>query len=293
VAKLIFGCGYLGKRVARLWRQRGERVIAVTRTPATAAQLAADGIEPLIANLADLGSLASLAQPEPISTVLFAVGFDRSAGQAIRDVFVDGLARAIYSLGDRHRLERFIYISSTGVYGQTGGEIVDEGSLCYPVGAGGQACLAAEQILQRSLLSTRAIILRLAGLYGPDRVPRAKELQSGKPTAAPSHGHLNLIHVDDAANIVLLAEERATPPKVYCVSDGQPVVRGEYYAELARLTGSPPPKFIDPPPDSPAAKRAESDKRVSNALLMKELAPQLQFPSYREGLRDILVLRQP
>ena len=285
MAKLVFGCGYLGLRVARLWRQAGERVFAVTRSADKADILVADGLEPVIADISQPNTLAPIAQLSGIDTVLFAVGFDRKSTQTIREVYVDGL---VLVLGVLPAANRFIYISSTGVYGQVAGDVVDENSPCQPTREGGQACLVAEQLLRQSALADRSIVLRLAGIYGPDRIPRAKELQAGAAIAAPAQGFLNLIHVDDAARIVLLAEERATPPKLYCVSDGQPVVRAEYYNELARLVGAPPPVFTDPPSDSPAAQRAGSDKRVSNALLIRDLAPELGYPSYREGLQAIV-----
>jgi nucleoside-diphosphate-sugar epimerase len=285
MAKLVFGCGYLGLRVAGLWRQAGERVFAVTRSADKAGLLAADGLTPLVADISQPNTLAAIAQLAGIDTVLFAVGFDRTAGRTIREVYVDGLAQVLRVLPAE---SRFIYISSTGVYGQVAGDQVDENSPCQPTREGGQACLAAEQLLRQSNLADQTIVLRLAGIYGPGRIPRAKELQAGAAIAAPAQGFLNLIHVDDAARIVVLAAERAPPPKLYCVSDGQPVVRADYYNELARLVGAPPPKFIDPLSDSPAAQRAGSDKRISNALLMQELAPELLYPSYREGVRAIV-----
>jgi nucleoside-diphosphate-sugar epimerase len=285
MAKLVFGCGYLGLRIAKLWRQAGEEVFAVTRSAGKAENLAAAGLTPLVADISQPNTLAPIAQLSGIDTVLFAVGFDRRSGQTITEVYVDGLAQVLRVLP---AVSRLIYISSTGVYGQVAGDQVDENSPCQPTREGGQACLAAEQLLRQSNLADRTIILRLAGIYGPDRIPRAQELKAGAAIAAPAHGFLNLIHVDDAARIVLLAEEHATAPELYCVSDGQPVQRAEYYSELARLVGAPPPQFIDPPSDSPAAQRAGSDKRISNALLRQNLAPNLLYPSYREGLRAIV-----
>jgi nucleoside-diphosphate-sugar epimerase len=284
MTKLVFGCGYLGRRVAKLWRQQGDPVVAVTRSASKAAELAGDGIQPLVADINRPESLGPIGKVSEIGTVLFAVGFDRS-GRTIREVYVEGLAAVLRVLP---AVSRLIYISSTGVYGQVTGDVVDETSPCQPTREGGKACLAAEQLLQQSNLAKQTIILRLAGIYGPDRVPRAKELQAGTAIAAPAQGYLNLIHVDDAAAIVLLAEERAMPPALYCVSDGQPVIRAEYYRELAQLVGAPPPRFIDPTPDSPAAQRAASDKRVSNARLLRDLAPTLRYPTYREGLRAIV-----
>jgi nucleoside-diphosphate-sugar epimerase len=283
MANLIFGCGYLGLRVARLWRDQGRDVYAVTRSPERAQQFASEGIKPIVSNPS---GGTQLLLPQGVRTVLFAVGFDR-AGQTIRDVYVGGIANAVRSLPEK--VERFIYISSTGVYGKVIGQEVDEDSPCDPTREGGQACLAAEDVLRRSRFASRAIILRLAGLYGPGRIPRAADLAAGKPIDAPAAGWLNLIHVEDAARIVLLAEERAAPPRTYVVSDGQPVARRDYYIELARLLDTPPPQFREPAADSPAALRASSDKCVNPRRLFAELAPQLIYSSFREGLAAIVL----
>jgi nucleoside-diphosphate-sugar epimerase len=289
MAKLIFGCGYLGRRAARLWRDAGSRVLAVTRSPSKAAELATEGIEPLVG---DIAGGNPFAVPPDISTVLFAVGFDRlPANQSprrasIREVYVGGLARALAVLPAS--VKRVMYISSTGVYGNFGGDEVDEDSPCQPTREGGQACLAAENLLRESRFSELAIVLRLAGIYGPGRVPRAENLRAGKPIDAPASGWLNLIHVDDAARIVLLADERGRPPRTYVVSDGHPVERRAYYEELARLLRAPPPQFVAPAADSPAAQRSASDKRVNPRRLFTELAPALVYPNYRQGLQAAL-----
>jgi nucleoside-diphosphate-sugar epimerase len=283
MAKLIFGCGYLGTRVARLWRAQGETVYAITRSKERTQQLAAAGIEPIVGDL--LGE-TKLQLPQGVRTVLFALGFDRGSGRAVYDVFVDGLRQAIDWV--QGPLQRFVYISSTGVYGQSAGEFVDEDSPCQPSREGGKGCLAAEQLLLSSQFATQAVVLRLAGLYGPGRIPRRADMVAGRPIDAPARGWLNLIHVDDAAHIVLLAEERAQPPRTFVVSDGAPVERAEYYSELARLLSAPAPQFIAPPTDSAAAKRAGADKRVSPRRLFSELHPSLQYPTYRAGLAAIV-----
>jgi nucleoside-diphosphate-sugar epimerase len=283
MAKLILGCGYLGRRVARLWRDRGETVYAVTRSPDRGRELAAEGVLPIIASLA---STTETILPQGVRTVLFAVGYDRSSGATIQDVYAGGLARVLGWLPNS--VARFLYVSSTGVYGHVGGLQVDENSPCLPTRDGGKACLAAEQLLQSSRFAPQAIILRLAGLYGPGRIPRAADLLAGKPIDAPASGWLNLIHVDDAARIVLLAEEFAQPPRTYVVSDGHPVLRQAYYTELARLLNAPAPRFTAPPPESSAALRASSDKRIDPRRLFEELRPQLQYPNYQTGLARIV-----
>ncbi|MDX1948511.1 MAG: SDR family oxidoreductase [Pirellulaceae bacterium] len=285
MAKLIFGCGYLGLRVARLWKAAGEEVYAATRSSGRAEQLAAEGLRPVVADVTD-ENWRGEGLPPKLDTALFAVGYDRAAGLPIHSVYAGGLANVLTQLPAK--TERVIYISSTGVYGDVAGERVDEDTPCRPTRDGGKASLAAEQLLQASPFTQRSIILRLAGIYGPGRIPRSADLLAGRPIDAPAAGWLNLIHVEDAARIVLLAAERAPLPSLYVVSDGQPVIRGYYYRELARLLGAPPPTFGSPAAESPAAQRAGSDKRIDPARLFSTLSPQLMFPSYREGLAAIV-----
>lgn len=286
MSKLIFGCGYLGSRVARRWRAAGEEVFVVTRSPERAETFKAEGYRPLVADVTEPRSLAGLPEAK---TVLFAVGMDRSSSKTIDDVYVQGLAGALAALPTS--VERFIYVSSTGVYGPRAGDWVDEATPCEPAREGGRASLAAEARLRADRLGERAIVLRMAGLYGPGRVPLAEKLRAGEPIPAPAEGHLNLIHVEDAAEVVLAAERRARPPRVYCVSDGHPTARREYYAELARLLSAPPPRFVAPDADSPAARRAAADKRVSNRRMLDELKPRLLYPTFREGLAAIVAGR--
>src|SRR5205823_633217 len=132
MAKLIFGCGYLGQRVAQLWQATGEEVFAVTRSQTRAAELAAAGIRPLLSNLL---SESKVSLPQHVLTVLFSIGYDRPIDHSIHDVYVGGMAKAVDSLPDS--VERFIYISSTGVYGDFAGDEVDESSPCKPTRQGG------------------------------------------------------------------------------------------------------------------------------------------------------------
>jgi nucleoside-diphosphate-sugar epimerase len=278
--KLIVGCGYLGRRVAELWLAEGHWVAAISRSESRAAVLRQAGIDCRQGDVLDLESLNALPEAD---SVLYAIGWDRKSGVPIDELYVRGLANLLTCLPAG--ILRFIYISSTGVFGQTDDQWVDETSECRPVRAGGRACLEAEGVLRRHPLGQRSIILRMAGIYGPGRIPRQRDVQQGLPIAAPSRGFLNLIHVEDAARIVLAAERQMIPPGLLCVSDGRPVVRGEYYAELARLVGASAPQFAAPLPDAPATQRAASSKRVRNRRLLEQLAIELRYPSYREGLR--------
>src|SRR3954471_3559099 len=108
--RLIVGCGYLGQRVARLWAAFSDEVFAVTRSEERAAEFAASGWRPIVADVCDSSSLSNLPT---VDSVLFAVGYGRSNAQSIHDVYVGGLKNVL----DRVRLNsgaRFVYISSTG-----------------------------------------------------------------------------------------------------------------------------------------------------------------------------------
>ncbi len=127
----------------------------------------------------------------------------------------------------------------------------------------------------------------MAGLYGPGRVPYLRDLVAGEPLRVPIAGYLNLIHIEDAARVVLQAEQRTQPPEIYVVADGVPVTRRAYYEQIAALVGVRP-RFAPPQPSNSHTLRAASSKRVRNTRLLQELQMDLQYPSYREGLTQIL-----
>lgn len=286
MTKLIFGAGYLGSRVARKWHDAGHRVTIVTRCAERAEEFQSKGYETLIADVTQPPTLRHLPTAD---TVLFAVGFDRASEISIEDVYSGGVRNVLAALPSE--TNRFIYISTTGVYGPADGEWVDEVTPPDPRREGGRASLQAELALAASLIGKQSVILRLAGIYGPGRIPFLKELKAGEPIAAPATGWLNLIHVDDAAEVVH-ATSLLTPfndgPRVYCVSDGQPVERGEYYSEVARQIGAAPPQFTEPEPGSPRAARAETNRRISNARMLADLRLTLSYPDYRAGLASAL-----
>ena len=92
MTKLIFGCGYLGHRVAKLWQATGETVCVVTRSVDRAAQLRDEGFETVVADVTNADTLTDLP---PAETVLFAVGFDRIAGNTIYEVYTDGVKNVL------------------------------------------------------------------------------------------------------------------------------------------------------------------------------------------------------
>ncbi|MAT11418.1 MAG: SDR family oxidoreductase [Pirellulales bacterium] len=281
--RLIIGCGYLGLRVAKQWITEGHRVFALTRTEKNAATLAQAGIQPI---LGDVMSPETLPMLPVVEQVLYAVGFDRQSGHSIEEVYVRGLKNIVANLPKT--INQFLYISSTGVYGQADGSWLTEQSETNPTRPGGKACLKAEQFLLEVSLPKQTTVLRLAGIYGPNRVPRLDQIKSGKPLAIPQDGWLNLIHVEDAVTIINIMVQQTPKKACYLVSDGCPVLRKDYLGEIAGILGAPPVTFTAVDPHSAVGQRARNTKRISNEQLESEFDIAWKYPTFREGLQGIL-----
>ena len=279
----ILGCGYLGRRVARRWLSAGWDVHVVTRSIQKARELAAEG---MVAHLADPSKKLDVAWSGPIDALLFAIGFDRSSGGTIFEAQEGGVRHVLERL-EEGRVRRWIQISSTGVYGDAGGEVVDEATECHPDRDGGKASLGAERLVQGDRRAGSVTVLRLAGIYGPGRLPNAAALRRGEPLAVVAEGWLNLIHVDDAARAVELAAD-SSAGGLYVVSDGNPVIRGDYYREVARAYGVSEVRFAAPAEGSPRTARAGANKRIDPSKIRRELGFVPSFASYREGIAGIV-----
>lgn len=296
MSKLVIGCGYLGRRVARAWLEEGANVAALTRSPRNAEQFRQQGIEPVVGDVLDRDSLTALPDAQ---TVLYSIGYDRTAGNSQRDVYVTGLENVLDEVSSRAPpggwSGRLIYISSTSVYGQTRGEWIDETSPCQPTRDNGRVCLEAEQVVRRYFppdQATRehgAIVLRLAGLYGPGRLlRRLEELKSGRAISGNPDAYLNLIQVDDAARAVLACARCGRTGSTYLVCDDRPITRREYYERLASLTGAPSPVFESDDEGSQGHVSITLNKRCSNRLIHEELGVALRFPTIDVGLPHAL-----
>lgn len=287
--KLVVGCGYLGQRVAAAWRNQGNDVYVLTRSKQRAESLRQLGYLPIVGDITQQNSLDALACLGGLATVLFAVGYDRKAEPSIREVYVEGLRQTLTALAP-NAIDRFIYISSTGVYGQSGDEWIDEESPCVPTREGGQACLAAEELLQsHATLGGRIVVLRLAGIYGPDRVPRINDLRNLNPLQINADSYLNLIHVDDGCRVVLATESVATP-NLFVVADGTPVRRRDFYNYAGELL-EVPVTFAPLSDQASARQRSAGGKRCRVNKLQNQVEFESQYPTYREGLQQILNTR--
>lgn len=278
---LIFGCGYLGRRVGQILVDRGQKVYGTTRSQDKASSLVASGIEPVIA---DVTRPESLDNFPTVGRILYCVGFDRGAGLPIRQVYVDGFKNALRAIADRQPACPIVYASSTGVYGGDDGEWVDESSPVEPRTESGQACFDAEQALAGH--AGPSIILRYAGLYGPSRIMRLESLRKGEPVVGNADKFLNLIQIDDAAAITVRALEDVAGHRleVFLISDGHPTTRSEFYGATAELLQAPSPRFAAPSPGSPEAKREGSNKRIDNRKMVDRWGDTLRYADVRSGL---------
>ncbi len=274
---LIFGCGYLGSRVAERWLQQGRTVAALTRSRGE--ELTRRGIIPIVGDVCDPQSLTGLP---PARTVLYAIGLDRSAVHSMRDVYVTGLTHALQTLTSANRL---IYVSSTSVYGQTDGGWVNESSPTEPLEESGRIVLEAEAVLMK--LRPDAIRLRFAGIYGPGRLLRERSIREGQSLGGDPDKWLNLIHVDDGAAAVLAAEAEAVPGDLCLVADNEPVSRRDFYTHLAELLHAPAARFVE----SPASR--ETHRRIRNQKMIDHLHLALRFPDYRSGLAQAVPAGDP
>lgn len=181
------------------------------------------------------------------------------------------------------------YLSTTGVYGDTKGEWVDEGTPPNPGLARSRLRLAAEQAWLESGLPVH--VFRLAGIYGPGR-SAFDNLRSGTAQRIDRPDHVfGRIHVDDIANVIAASIARPSPGAIYNVTDDQPTPSAEVIAHAAQLLGMAPPPLIayDEAKLSPMAQSFYAEcRRVRNDRIKRDLGVTLQYPTYREGLAAIL-----
>ena len=289
---LIAGCGYVGHRVAQLWCSSGIKTFAISRSPEKAEQLKSESILPVIM---DLSSPENWPELPVVDVVLWSVGFDRSAGANRTTVWVEGLRELLNRVRFRSQHGRVLHTSSTGVYGDSGGEEVDEGTAACPDSEGGKACLAAEKVVQEFSRRTghAVTVLRLAGIYGPDRLlRRITDLQNGTPITSAPDDWLNLIHVDDIVRVVdavAKSGDSSALPLINVVA-AQSVTRRIYYSKLAELASAPAPVFdvaAETEPTGNRSHRASGNRRVISRVRSR-LNVELLFDDVRKGLCDAL-----
>lgn len=246
---VLFGPGYTGERIAAAAEARGWRVARIGR-----------------AEFADAAPAVGTAT-HIVSTVPPDEG-----GDPVLARYRPALARTSAWLG---------YLSSTGVYGDTGGAWVDESA---PTGTGRRSARAAAD---RDWLSLGAHVFRLPGIYGPGRSPLDR-IARGEAYRVPLAGQVfSRVHVDDIVAAVIAGF--GGPPGAYNIADDLPAPQDEVTAYAARLSGAELPPAV--PLDSlsaPARVFYSENRRVANGRAKRLLGWRPLYPTYRDGLRALL-----
>ncbi len=275
---LILGCGDVGTALARILSTSGIEVTGVRRTHPPGDL----PYRPISLDVCDSATLSSLGSD--YDAVVYAVAADRRSEEAYRAAYVEGLRSVVRYFERSSSAPRFIFVSSTGVYAQSAGEWVDEQSVCHPQEFSGRLLREGEELLQSSSLP--ATILRLGGIYGPDRVRLITMVREGTAKIVENHQrYTNRIHRDDAARLLqhLLQLKELKP--LYLGVDDEPCDASEVYAWLAAMLKAPSPERLQW--NEQQKKEAGSGKRCSNKLI-KEEGFSFSYPTFREGYTDIL-----
>ncbi len=291
---VILGCGYVGGAVAGAARAAGLHVEALTRNRERAAELESQGVTAVIDDIAGDAWHARLA-PGP-DFVLDCVGAGRGGLDGYRHAYVDGM-RSLLAWTRSRPAGRIIFTSSTSVYPQGGGAVVDEDAPTQGAEASGRILLETEALLREAGAARRqAIILRLAGLYGPGRHHLLDQVRAGTPEiAGEGTHHLNLAHRDDVAGAVmaLLAAPDLAAEEIFNVADDAAATKAEVVAWLAERLGRPAPRFTGGAASRRGGFAAPPDRIISNARLRSRVGWRPRYPSFREGYAAILKDREP
>lgn len=235
-----------------------------------------DGVIGLVG---DVSIRESLQLPESLDACVYAVAAGGRTDDAYRAAYPVGAENVIRALEEAGAgAARFLFVSSTGVFGQDDGSLVNEESPTEPQGFTGQRMMEAERVARASALPSCA--LRLSGIYGPSRSVLLERVGRGEATY-PAQGDrwMNQIHQFDAARAIVHALGLADLPPVLCVSDPKPSQRREVLLWLASRMGAPVPGASDAP--GTPAKRIDSGRIQATGF-------EFRFPSYVEGYESFM-----
>ena len=290
---LIVGCGFVGLPLGVELIRLGHEVSGLRRSALAENELKAAGIRPLFGDVTQLGALARL--PREFDWVVNCV----AAGGGVDDYrqgYLQGTRNLIEWLGPNPP-KRFVYTSSTSVYGQTDGSQVKESSPTEPLVETAKILVETEKLLLAAAREKKfpAVILRVAGIYGPDRGHWFKQfLKNEARMAGDGSRFLNMIHRDDLIGCIIAALKSGRPGEIYNAADDEPVSQLHFFQWLAQSLDKPLP------PSEPSAvalassgaprenpdenrKRGVTNKRVSNRRLKMELGYQFKYPNFRKG----------
>jgi len=279
---LIIGCGYVGLPLGAELVRLGHEVSGLRRSASAENELKAAAIKPLVADITKPDELTKL--PRDFEWVVNCVSSTGGDAEDYRQVYLQGTRNLIGWLSTTPP-KKFVYTSSTSVYGQTDGSQVKETSPAEPVAETAKVLLETEKLLLASVTERKftAVILRVAGIYGPDRGHWFKQfLKNEASIEGDGSRFLNMIHRDDLIGCIIAALKNGRPGEIYNAVDDEPVNQTNFFQWLAVTVGKYPPSSV---PENPVEnrKRGVTNKRVLNRRLKMELGYQFKYPNFRKG----------
>ena len=280
----IAGCGYIGERIARLYRHAGASVTAMVRSPERAAHLQLAGLTTLVAALDDP---STVLEPDLAGCILIYLVPPPGGG------IVDSRARNfIAGIPALKKPAKIVYMSATSVYGAESGDVVTEESATAPDSAMGKRRLDAEAAFLQygAEHDVPVVILRVSGIYGPGRLP-LMQISQGQPLLNEHEsGPSNRIHADDLAVICCAAVERGTAGEIFNVSDGHPLSMTTYFNACADALGMPrqPQISFDEARQTMSPlmlSYVSQSKIVDNRRMLERLTVTLRYETLAEGLK--------
>jgi nucleoside-diphosphate-sugar epimerase len=279
---LIVGCGYVGLPLGTELARLGHEVFGLRRSPHADDPLRAAGIQPLVADITDPSSLKKIA-PD-YDWVVNAVSSGKGGAGEYRAVFLEGTRNLIDWLAGSP-LKKFAYTSSTSVYGQTDGSLIKESSSTEPATETGRILVETEAVLARAVLDRKfpAVILRVAGIYGPERGHLFLQyLRDEAKIFGQGERLINMIHRDDVVGAIIAALKSGRTGEIYNTVDDEPVAQIHFFRWLSETLGKWMPPFASEEEGVPR-KRGLTNKKVSNRKLKMELGYQFKYPNFRQG----------
>lgn len=283
---LIVGCGYVGQRLAARLAPRFE-LTALVRSTEKAAALERQGLKAAAIDLDRVRAGASIPERLDQEAIVY---LTPPPGSGESDLRLDRfLQLAIVPP------KTFVYVSTTGVYGDTAGGFVDESTPVMPLTDRARRRVSAEEMTRVWCHERRVrrVVLRVPGIYGPERLPLDR-LRKSEPVVRPEDaGISNRIHVDDLVTACEAGIENKEARGVYNVTDGNSISSTSFIDMVAQLSGLPPPPRVSMEEAqltfSPERLSfLNESRRVGNDRMLKHLGVKLRYADLETGIRASL-----
>ena len=283
---LVVGCGYVGARLVRRLSAAYD-ITAIVRTAESAASLERRGIRAQVIDLDRVRAGSTIPERLEQEAIVYLAPPSITGESDLRlDRFLQ-----LASVPPR----TFVYVSTTGVYGDTDGQAVDESSPVRPGTDRARRRVSAEEMTRVwcNERHTRRVVLRVPGIYGPGRLP-LERLRRRDPTVYETEaGISNRIHLDDLVTACEASLRNPDARGVYNITDGSSVSTTRFLLTLARLTGLPEPPQVSMEEaqltfSSERLSFINESRRISNERMLKHLGVELRYASMEDGIRASL-----